>query len=117
MSDSLSLSILALIGFCILTEAAREICFKLAANKAAFTSAITKPVTLLGIIFWGVEMLAWAVVLERVPLSIAFPLMALSYVTIMLAGMWMFKEHVNMRHFTGALLITAGAACVGATGL
>jgi len=56
-------------------------------------------------------------VLEHVPLSIAFPLMALSYIAIVLAGAWMLKEPVSIRHGLGALLIAAGVACVGATGI
>ncbi len=78
---------------------------------------MSKPMVWLGIGFWGVELIACTIVLEHVPLSIAFPLMALSYVAIVLAGAWVLKEPVNCRHALGALLITAGAACVGATGI
>lgn len=117
MSDSLTLPMLALIAFCILAEAAREVCFKQAAHDETFTAALAKPITWLGILFWGVELIAWTIVLEHVALSVAFPLMALSYVAIVLAGAWIFKESVNLRHAAGALLITAGVACVGATGI
>ena len=55
--------------------------------------------------------------LEEVPLSIAFPLMALSYATVVFAGAVILKEQVNLRHAVGAFLITVGVACVGATGL
>ena len=34
-----------------------------------------------------------------------------------LAGAWILKEPINIRHAVGACLITAGVACVGATGL
>jgi len=79
--------------------------------------ALARPVTWLGILFWAVELLAWTAVLERVPLSLAFPLMALSYVVIVLAGAAIFKENINLRHATGVFLVTAGVACVGVTGL
>jgi len=106
-----------LIGFCVLAEAAREVCFKQAANHTALFKAILKPITWLGIVFWGIEIVAWTLVLEQAPLSIAFPLMALSYIAIVLAGALILKERVNVRHAVGALLITAGVACVGVTAL
>lgn len=108
---------LMLISFCILTEAAREICFKHAAHNTNFVAALIKPVTWLGIGFWAVELIAWILVLEQVALSVAFPLMALVYVAVVAAGAWIFNEPVNQRHALGALIITAGVACVGATGI
>lgn len=116
MNNGLTLPMLALIAFCILIEAAREVCFKRAASDAVLMIALTKPVTWLGIVFWSIELIAWTVVLEHVPLSIAFPLGALAYVAVVLVGAWIFNEPVNLRHAVGAVLITTGAACVGATG-
>ena len=118
MSGPLTMPMLALIGFCVVAETARELCFKRAANGAAnFLQAVLDPVAWAGIVFWGVELLAWMAVLERVPLSIAFPLMALSYVVTVLAAALFLKESVSLRHAAGASLITAGVMCVGATGL
>jgi len=118
MNGALTLQILALILFCIAAEMAREVCFKHAASGAAdFLHSLLKPATSAGILLWGVELLAWMVVLEHVPLSIAFPLTALSYVAMVFAGALFFKEPVNFRHAVGACLITAGVICVGATGL
>lgn len=118
MSGSLTLPMLALILFCIAAEMAREVCFKRAAIGAAnFLQALLRPPTWAGVVFWGVELLAWMAVLQHVPLSIAFPLMALSYVAMVFAGAAFFREPVNLRHAAGACLITAGVICVGATGL
>lgn len=117
MSGSLTLPMLCLILFCVLAETAREVCFKQAAQQGDLRLALARPVTWLGILFWAVELLAWTAVLERVPLSLAFPLMALSYVVIVLAGAAIFKENINLRHATGVFLVTAGVACVGVTGL
>ena len=117
MSTGLTTSMASLIGFCVLAEAAREVCFKQAANHTALLKAMMKPMIWLGIVFWGIELVAWTLVLEHVPLSIAFPLMALTYITVVLAGALILKEPVNIRHAVGACLIAAGVACVGTTGL
>src|SRR5262249_60584384 len=118
MSGVLTVPMLALILFCIAAEMTREVCFKHAANGAdSFLQSLLKPATAVGIVLWGVELLAWMVVLKHVPLSIAFPLTALSYVAMVFAGALFFKEPVSFRHAAGACLITAGVICVGATGL
>lgn len=118
MSGSLTLPTLGLIAFCILTEMGREVCFKFAADRAPeMPGSLLLPITWLGFLFWAVELLAWMAVLERVALSVAFPLMALSYAAMVFAGAVFFSERVDLRHAAGVLLITAGVICVGLTGL
>ena len=106
----------AIIAFCILAETGRELCFKYGAASALFET-MQKPVIWLGIVFWAVELVMWTRVLEQVALSVAFPLMALSYAAIAFAGAVIFKETINLRHALGIVLVTAGVVCVGATGL
>ncbi|PDT21223.1 EamA family transporter [Rhizobium hidalgonense] len=117
MTGSLRLPMLGLILFCVLAETAREVCFKQAASDSPVLATLIKPLTWLGIAFWAIELLAWTAVLASVPLTIAFPLMALSYVATVVAGAVIFRENINLRHATGVFLVTAGVACVGATGL
>ncbi|MBO0127272.1 EamA family transporter [Agrobacterium sp. OT33] len=117
MTGSLTVPTLGLILFCVLAETAREVCFKQAASDGPMLTTLAKPLTWLGIAFWAIELLAWTSVLASVPLTIAFPLIALSYVVTVGAGAVIFKENINLRHATGVFLVTAGVACVGATGL
>lgn len=117
MNEQLTLSMLGLIGFCIVTETAREVCFKMAAIGGTWQQMLLRPMTWAGIAFWLVEILAWTRVLASTSLSIAFPIMALSYVTIAIAGAAIFKETINLQHATGVALVTVGVICVGATGL
>ena len=117
MSSALTGWMVLLLGFCILTEALREICFRRAAKNTAVLEALMKPLTWLGVCFWGMELVAWTLVLERVPLSVAFPIMALTYVAVVGAAAVALEETIDVRHAVGAFLITAGVACVGATGL
>ncbi|MFF0952288.1 EamA family transporter [Rhizobium leguminosarum] len=107
---------LAAILFCILAETGRELCFKHGA-KRVLAETLRKPVIWLGITFWGFELVMWTRVLEEVALSVAFPLMALSYAAIAFAGAAIFKETINLRHALGIVLVTLGVVCVGATGL
>ena len=117
MKEGLTLSMLALILFCILTETGREICFKTAAVSNDPRPVAMRPVVWAGLAFWLVELLAWSRVLASVDLSVAFPIMAMSYATITIAGAAVFKESINLRHALGVALVTTGVVCVGATGL
>ncbi|MSP42896.1 MAG: permease [Alphaproteobacteria bacterium] len=117
MSGQPGFAMLALIGFCIVFEAGREICFKLGADSSTLLQALAKPVIWLGIGFWAIEVVAWISALEYMPLSIAYPLMSLSYVAILLGGALVFNESVSKSHAAGAFLITAGVACIGSTGI
>lgn len=116
MTGNLDGSMLALIVFCILTEAGREVCFKFA-SAGGEGNLFLRPATIVGVMFWGVEILAWTYVLAHVPISIAFPLMASSYAVIALSGALIFNEELSWRHCAGVALVTGGVICVGVTGL
>ncbi len=108
----------SVIGFCIVTETGREVCFKLAARKYAFgVKVFLNPITTVGVVFWFVELVAWCWVLGAVPLSIAFPLMSASYATIALAGALIFGERINRRHALGVAMVIIGVATVGSAGI
>lgn len=117
MNEQLTLSMLGLIGFCIVMETGREVCFKMTATTTTWQTTLLHPITWMGIGCWAIENLAWARVLASVALSIAFPIMALSYVTIALASSMIFKETINLQHAVGVALVTLGVICAGATGL
>ncbi len=116
MMDGLNNTMLALILFCVLTEAGMEICFKFASAKDR-GNIYLHPFTLTGIVFWGVELVAWTYVLARVPLSIAFPLMASSYAVITIFSAILFREKIGLRHSIGVALVSGGVICVGVSGL
>lgn len=116
MTDGLNNTMLALILFCVLTEAGREVCFKLASAKDR-RDIYLHPWTLTGVVFWGVELVAWTYVLAHVPLSIAFPLMASSYAVITIFSAILFRETVGLRHSIGVALVSGGVICVGVSGL
>ncbi|MBN1122725.1 MAG: EamA family transporter [Anaerolineae bacterium] len=56
---------------------------------------------------------AWLVVLSRVELNVAYPVLALSYVFIPIAGMLFFGETVTPLRWLGIAIILAGVVVVG----
>src|SRR5579884_3591720 len=101
--------ILLLIPFCVVTETLSVLCFKRGINEdennpvdtGFLAMVLTRPLFWLGIVFWAVELVAWVVVLEHTPLSIAFPLMSLVYCTVPLAGNLFLKEPLPPRQWLG----------------
>ena len=116
MTSHVSLMMIALIGFCILLEVIREVSFKQAAHASSFQQTIRNPLIGLGICLWFIEFFAWTNVLSHLSLNVAFPLMSLSYVAILLAGHWVFKEKISKQHALGAFFITVGVILIGAFG-
>lgn len=55
----------------------------------------------------------WMLVLQRTPLSRAFPLTALSYVTVPAAAWLVFGETIGLTPLAGIALILAGVCLIG----
>jgi undecaprenyl phosphate-alpha-L-ara4N flippase subunit ArnE len=113
---------IGLLAFCVVAEVARELCFKAAADRANATphyapGLATQPLLWLGLLCWTAEAVSLVVVLERVPLSVAYPITNLPYAGIPLAGALLFRERLTRGQIAGAALIAIGVVCVGASGL
>ncbi|RVU83754.1 4-amino-4-deoxy-L-arabinose-phospho-UDP flippase [Leucothrix sargassi] len=63
----------------------------------------------------GLALLLWLAVLSELAVSTAYPLLSLSYVVVMLLARTLFKEHIPLRRWLGALLIILGITCLKGT--
>lgn len=119
--------IASLLGFCILLEVAREVCFKWASQlelvNALTIAGFETPLSTAragwiggGIVFWSLEFLLWAKLLSYVALNIAFPIMSLTYAATPLAAKLIFGEKISKRRWTGIVLITLGSGLVAMSG-
>lgn len=57
----------------------------------------------------------WLLVLRRLDVSIAYPLLSINYVIVMLCAKWLFGETIPTHRWVGAFAIIAGI-CVLASG-
>ena len=122
MNSTLTLLSGGLLAFCVAAEIGRELSFKAASDgavgKPSYLAALaTQPVLWVGIVLWFVEMVAWIQVLERTPLSLAFPIMTLTYAGVPIAGALVLKERLTRSQIAGAALVALGVSCVGMSGL
>lgn len=57
---------------------------------------------------YGSSTLLWVWILTRVPLSLAYPVVALGMVMVPLIGWYFFGEHLSFKYWVGTALIVAG---------
>lgn len=77
-------------------------------EAAAIVRAIMEPAVLLGFVCYGIASISWLVVLSRVPLSIAYPMLSLGYAAVALLSWHFFGEALNATKSFGILAILCG---------
>jgi len=74
-----------------------------------FAAAVLgSPTIMLGIFLYGVSMVVWLLVLSRVDLSLAYPMLALGYVGVLLVSLMFLGEKVTALRWLGTALIVCG---------
>ena len=77
-----------------------------------FIKAFLNPYVFMGFVFYFLSSLFWMVVLSKVELSVAYPLLSLGYVFVLLASWFLFREPVSLIRWLGVLVIICGVTLV-----
>jgi drug/metabolite transporter (DMT)-like permease len=72
-----------------------------------------EPKLWLGLALFGISAVFWLVVLSRVSLSIAYPLVGLSYIVVVVVSRFVLHEAVPPMRWAGVTIIAAGIALIG----
>lgn len=75
--------------------------------------AMKEPLLWLGLALFGISALFWLVVLSRVRLSVAYPIVGISYILIVLLARFRLHEHVPALRWVGVSVIALGIAIIG----
>jgi len=110
-----------LFGLFLVFDTAVQIAFKLAAKHlgdGAFdldwlAAAASSPTVWCAVLLYLTVFVLWMQILQQVELSRAFPLTALTYVTVPAAGMLLFHESLSLAQAGGTALILVGVGLVG----
>ena len=76
--------------------------------EGGFIAQLFRPVTLVGLACYGGAALLYIVALRRIPMSVALPCTAASYVAIALIGHFAFGEALGPQKALAIALISAG---------
>lgn len=75
--------------------------------------AAREPLLWVGLGLFGVSALFWLVVLSRVRLSVAYPLVGLSYIAVVFLARFLLHEKVPGLRWLGVVVIALGIAIIG----
>jgi drug/metabolite transporter (DMT)-like permease len=109
----------------ILLSTTGELLFKLGMNRiggfefsgagirAVLPRIVRSPFIWLGFIGFGAGSVFWLAVLSRAPLSLAYPILALSYFVVVVEAWLLLHERVTLQRFLGVAVIVVGVVLVG----
>ncbi len=109
-----------LILFGVLLNAAAQIVLKkgmIEIGQFSFTldnllpigiKVIMSPFVILGIVFYVVSLAVWLMVLSRVDVSYAYPLLSVGYIVAAFAGRYFFNEPLGPVRWAGIIVICVG---------
>ncbi|WP_428484014.1 DMT family transporter [Rhodopila sp.] len=92
----------------VVTSLVGQILLKAGASAANFLSQLFDPRTMIGLCLYGGAALLYIVALRRIPMSVALPCTAASYVAAALIGHYGFAEPLGSVHIGALGLICAG---------
>lgn len=123
----MTLTVVLLLAFSIVIDVIGQLCFKLGVDRlpqldggfrlrAFWGQVFNAPLLWAGVGAYVIEFFVWLEALSRAPLSLLFPLAALAYCLVVLAGRVVLKETVSGRRWLGTLVITLGVMLVAIAG-
>ncbi len=75
---------------------------------ASLSKALMQPFVTAGFLLYGISALVWLMVLSRVELSYAYPMVSIGYVAVVILSRILFHEHVTGMRVLGIVVICAG---------
>jgi drug/metabolite transporter (DMT)-like permease len=100
-------------GFCVVAIATGQLLFKAASIRIESLGSVLESGTALAFLtgafaIYFVAALGWVVVLQRLPLSTAYLLMAIPFLLVPLAAHFVFGEPISIRLALGAAVVAFG---------
>jgi multidrug transporter EmrE-like cation transporter len=86
-----------------------------AGGPGGFISQLFRPSTMIGLVCYGGAALLYIVALRRIPMSVALPCTAASYIAIALIGHFVFGESLGVQKMLAIGLIGAGVLLLAAS--
>jgi multidrug transporter EmrE-like cation transporter len=81
-----------------------------------FSAALLSPYILMGLACYAVSVVVWLLVLSRVEVSYAYPLLSVGYVFVAFAGWHFFNESITITRWAGIFMICLGVSLITRTG-
>jgi small multidrug resistance pump len=96
----------------ILAGVAGQMLLKSGASAPDFISQLLRPSTIVGLAFYASAAFFYIVALRKIPLSVAFPSVSLSYAVVAVLGHFLFGEPFGIKQAAGLALIMGGVVLI-----
>jgi multidrug transporter EmrE-like cation transporter len=85
-----------------------QMMLKAGAGAPSFWAQILSPSTIIGLLLYVAATLAYLIAIREIPIAVAFPSIAVSYVVILALGVIVFGESLTIGKVIGTALILGG---------
>lgn len=93
----------------VLVGVVGQILLKTGAQRAGDMAAqFLDPYTIVGFAVYALAAILYIISLKRIPLSVAFPSVSLSYIVVAVAAHFLWQEPLGLPQFGGIALISGG---------
>jgi multidrug transporter EmrE-like cation transporter len=99
----------------IITSMAGQTLLKAGSGAIDFINQLLDWRTLVGLVLYGGAAMFYIIALRRIPMSVALPCTAVSYVAAALIGHYAFHEPLPVSHLAAIGLITSGVLVLALT--
>ncbi len=108
--NNLSITMITLLASYAFGMSIGQVLFKYAAikNEGSFLNFIFVPYFWLGIMLFGLMIVLWMYIISQIPLSLAYPVIALVFVITPLLAAFLFGESLEPSYLLGMGLILSG---------
>ena len=96
------------LGGAILLGVVGQLLLKAGATGDSLLAQLVAPQSLLGLTFYFAAALCYMFALRKIPVSVAFPSVSLSYVLVVVAAYWLRDEPLGWAKLAGVLFICSG---------
>jgi small multidrug resistance pump len=100
------------LGIGILAGIAGQMLLKAGADTPDFVSQLVRPSTLCGLALYGSAAFLYIIALRKIPVSVAFPSVSLSYAIVAVLGHFLFGEPFGIKQIGGIALIMGGVVLI-----
>lgn len=77
-----------------------------------FLAVLKSPKVMTGLFLYGLSAVVWLIILTRVDLSFAYPMIGISYIFMLLISKFLLNEQVSPLRWIGAVVISIGVVII-----
>ena len=101
-----------ILALAIVSGVIGQVLLKSGAGADSFLRQMLAPHTLIGLFFYGVAAILYIIVLRKIPVSVAFPSVSLSYVVVAIFAHLVWHEPLGFYQIAGLVLIVGGVILI-----